>query len=129
MFYRGKIINEIADVVGEDVAIKVQQHYAGSLLYISIKSNSQLVKALGVDTAHKLFDAFGGAILKIPLGDKHLYAIQKRKFFSLLSQGYTATKSGQSCGISERCIWNWKKEYDAGAGDNHKEAPLPLFDL
>ena len=127
MSYRSKIINDIADALGEDVAVKVQKHYAGRLLYISNKAGSNLVFTLGKDTAQKLYDAFGADTLRIPLGDKNLFAIKKRQFFAELNNGTSVLKAQAKCGISERCAWNWKKDYDTNAGDVGSETSLPLF--
>ena len=51
MYYRGKIINDIADEVGEDIALKVQSVFAGQVVHITIKKNSKLVQYLGMDSA------------------------------------------------------------------------------
>lgn len=64
-----KVVKELADAVGLADAIELVRRWGGRTLYVpmNVKSTDPLALTIGLDSARRLVDAFGGVELRLPL--------------------------------------------------------------
>ncbi|UAA38210.1 hypothetical protein KIH87_16180 [Paraneptunicella aestuarii] len=106
------ILDEIAEIIGSDAAIKLGQTMGGARIYfpITAKENHPLTIILGQEDAQKLCDYYAGDTLDIPskrifreLRDK----IIRSDYHSLkLEQGSRANHLALKYGLSRRQVLN-----------------------
>lgn len=69
---RVDVLGMIREAAGETAMLRVAYHFGGGEVYIphprNLQAEHRLVRALGRDLAHILFDLFGIGPLLIPLG-------------------------------------------------------------
>ncbi len=112
------VLNEIADVVGIDAAMKIATTFGGTDAYIPAKptDNHWLVALLGRPTAIALCNHFAtwsgqgcGIRISIPLGPASYLASRTALIRSLIREGKSVREIARIAQISQRAVYRQKK--------------------
>ena len=106
------LMNEIADVVGDEATIALIAARGGTRVHIPARVDDRhwLVDVMGRDAADKLCRHFrvgaGGSYIELPVGTKKIYARAREKAFAL-----RGTKSVEAIalalGVHRRTVTKW----------------------
>lgn len=109
---RRPLLDQFAEVIGEDAAVKISAHFGGRQLYVPRKppsTTSPLVEAIGEIAAHKLAKRFGGLSYAIPLT-----AGKRARIEQLLGEGATVREVADELGCTERYVYKVQAELHEG---------------
>lgn len=104
-----KTLKMVADVIGEDLTMKIVENYAGHRIYIPVQPTLDwaLVGLLGFEAAYALSAKFGGEQIEIPTCHSIKVALrnaQIRKERETLSVSQIAFKYGLSRGRIQKIV-------------------------
>ena len=122
------LLQEIAEVAGEDAALKVAAAVGGTRQYIpgSLGDEHWLIDALGRAKAEAVCQHFShvdeegrpsGQHWQIPLGPVANDKVRRRRMAQALAKGASARDAAQSVGAHERTAWRVKARMGAAETD------------
>ena len=117
------LLGEIADIAGEEAALKIAAYAGGTSQYIPGRASDDhwLVKAVGREAADKIcahfgnFTAYGratGQAYSIPLGPMGTRRAARRLVARELAKGTSARDAARLAGVHERTVWRVKASRD-----------------
>lgn len=116
-------IQMIAAELGDELAARLEYHFAGTRIYIPVEpgENHILTRMLGRDAARTLGAKFGGDVIDIPMG-KHRGRKRREMIARLHAQGMINSAIAREVGVTERYV------YDVlAAADGRGEPQRGLF--
>ena len=103
------LMQEVAEALGDDAALKLVSKYGGQLVSIPRKSSGSMIEdALGEDIAALLVDLRGGEAVEIPNFGARLP--EERRRFILTHPDLSANDCAQRLGLTRRRVLQIRSE-------------------
>lgn len=127
-------LNEIAQHVGVENALKLAASYGGTRKYIpsrnEITAEHWLAQILGFETAQYLCDQLVGAstgmTMLLPIGPTHSTIERWRAMHELIAKGIVKRDIARVCQVHERTVQRHRNQY-SNTHIAHQARQLPLF--
>ncbi len=96
------VLDEIAEVIGEEAALKLAEEFVGERLYIprSPETDPRIVEAIGNELAGRLCDTFFRITISIPIR-----LVNARRVAEMVRQGKSKREIGRALRITERQVY------------------------
>ncbi|WP_298174637.1 helix-turn-helix domain-containing protein [Novosphingobium sp.] len=97
-----RVLDDLADVIGEEAACKLAFRFRGLRLYIpkDPASDPRIAEAIGEDLAARLCDALYRTTIPMPVRE-----VERRMVHSLAAQGMTRQAIAERLHITERQVY------------------------
>jgi hypothetical protein len=97
-----RVLDELADVIGEDAAYRFAEEFIGQQVYIpkSPEGQPRIAAAIGPELAGKLCDVFGKTTVAIPMA-----ILVKRRVVELAAQGMTKQEIARTLCIRQSRVF------------------------
>jgi hypothetical protein len=101
-----KLINEIAEFIGDEAAMNLFVHFAGTHFRVpkNYIRNPTIISLIGEEKALIFSRVFGDSVLGFPLGHKQLIKLRNRKIIEAWKSGITRGQIAQQHKLSDRQI-------------------------
>lgn len=96
------VLDEIAEVIGEDAALDLAWEFYGQKFYVS-KVEPRIVKAVGEEAAARFLDVFHGLTMDLP------FRLAERRQVLLLADTHTRREIAAKLRLPERQVYRHLK--------------------
>lgn len=118
-----KVVQELAEALGLGDAIEICRRWGGRDLNVprSVDASDPLALTLGLDTARRLVESFGGEKLQLPSERNALLDMRNEAIIRELKAGRSHESTGLMFGLSRQAVaqlWRRHLSQFAGAGED-----------
>lgn len=98
-----RVIDDLAEVIGEDAAMELAWHFRGQRLYVpkDPANEPEIGGAIGDEKARHFCDVFGGTSVPVPFSP-----VVRWKVLQLADEGLTKREIARQCCIREARVYS-----------------------
>lgn len=101
-----KIVQQLADCIGLEAALRIVQKWGGRRLWVPAKPNEILIQTLGEEAAHMLCKEFAGLYSTIPRCAELLRAQRDADIRKRHADGESAAELAAAYRLNERHVYS-----------------------